>query len=130
MVKMLGVGMFVAIVVDATLVRALLVPATMRLLGRVNWWLPKVLRGVHRRIEFRESSPPEEQRPETALSLRPGNQPAPLIRKRPYSTAADNPDASRSGTQRPTWEKVTAGRTRIVRANPDGPGWTWAEVDT
>ncbi|OUC86028.1 MMPL family transporter, partial [Streptosporangium minutum] len=53
-VKMLGVGMFVAIVVDATLVRALLVPATMRLMGDANWWLPGFLRGFHRRIEIRE----------------------------------------------------------------------------
>ncbi|MFC4060839.1 MMPL family transporter [Planomonospora corallina] len=54
LVKMLGVGMFVAIVVDATLVRALLVPATMRLMGDANWWIPGFLRGLHRRIEFRE----------------------------------------------------------------------------
>ncbi|MER6046596.1 MMPL family transporter [Streptomyces sp. NPDC001793] len=40
MVKELCVGMFIAIALDATLVRALLVPATMRLLGRANWWLP------------------------------------------------------------------------------------------
>ncbi|MBG0826411.1 MMPL family transporter [Planomonospora sp. ID67723] len=53
-VKMLGVGMFVAIVVDATLVRALLVPATMRLMGNANWWLPDALKGFHRRIEIRE----------------------------------------------------------------------------
>ena len=39
-VKTIGVGMIVAILVDATLVRALLVPATMRLLGRLNWWAP------------------------------------------------------------------------------------------
>jgi len=38
--KIIGVGMLVAIIVDATLVRALLVPATMRLLGRWNWWAP------------------------------------------------------------------------------------------
>ncbi|MGC5015925.1 MMPL family transporter [Streptosporangium sp. DT93] len=53
-VKMLGVGMFVAIVVDATLVRGLLVPATMRLTGEANWWLPVALRGIHRRVELRE----------------------------------------------------------------------------
>ncbi|MCZ1019888.1 MMPL family transporter [Streptomyces noursei] len=40
MVKELCVGMFIAIALDATLVRALLVPAAMRLLGRANWWLP------------------------------------------------------------------------------------------
>ncbi|BCB82252.1 hypothetical protein Pflav_086620 [Phytohabitans flavus] len=39
-IKLIGIGMIVAIVVDATLVRALLVPATMRLLGRWNWWAP------------------------------------------------------------------------------------------
>jgi RND superfamily putative drug exporter len=39
-VKMMGVGMAVAIFVDATLVRLVLVPATMVLLGRWNWWLP------------------------------------------------------------------------------------------
>ncbi|WP_239121154.1 MMPL family transporter, partial [Planomonospora parontospora] len=53
-VKMLGVGMFVAIVVDATLVRGLLVPATMRLMGEANWWLPAPLRDLHRRVGLRE----------------------------------------------------------------------------
>jgi RND superfamily putative drug exporter len=47
-IKLIGVGMIVAIVVDATLVRALLVPATMRLLGRWNWWAPAPLRRLHR----------------------------------------------------------------------------------
>ncbi len=40
MIKMVGVGMLVAVLLDATVVRALLVPATMRLLGRLNWWAP------------------------------------------------------------------------------------------
>jgi RND superfamily putative drug exporter len=47
--KMIGVGMIVALVVDAALVRMVLVPAVMRLLGRMNWWVPAPLRGVHRR---------------------------------------------------------------------------------
>jgi uncharacterized membrane protein YdfJ with MMPL/SSD domain len=38
--KMIGIGMLVAVLIDATIVRALLVPATMRLLGTVNWWAP------------------------------------------------------------------------------------------
>jgi len=41
--KLLGVGMALAIFVDATIVRALLVPAVMRLLGGVNWWAPAPL---------------------------------------------------------------------------------------
>jgi RND superfamily putative drug exporter len=43
LIKALGVGMAIAIALDATVVRALLVPATMRLLGRWNWWLPVAL---------------------------------------------------------------------------------------
>jgi RND superfamily putative drug exporter len=42
-VKQFGVGMAVAVAVDATLVRCLLVPAVMLLLGRANWWFPRWL---------------------------------------------------------------------------------------
>ena len=38
--KMIGIGMLVALLIDATVVRAMLVPATMKLLGRWNWWAP------------------------------------------------------------------------------------------
>ncbi|GAA4613439.1 MMPL family transporter [Actinoallomurus liliacearum] len=55
-IKLIGVGLLVAVVVDATLVRALLVPATMRLLGRANWWLPSPLRRLHARVALRESA--------------------------------------------------------------------------
>jgi len=48
-IKMLGVGMIVALIIDATLVRVLLVPATMRLLGRANWWAPAPLRRLYAR---------------------------------------------------------------------------------
>ncbi len=44
MMKMIGVGMLVALLVDATVVRALLVPAAMKLLGRLNWWAPGPMR--------------------------------------------------------------------------------------
>lgn len=62
-IKTIGVGMIVAIVVDATLVRALLVPATMRLLGRWNWWAPGILGRFYSRYGIRESSAPEEPAP-------------------------------------------------------------------
>jgi RND superfamily putative drug exporter len=42
-VKLFGVGLASAVAVDATIVRMLLVPATMELLGDANWWLPKWL---------------------------------------------------------------------------------------
>ncbi|UBU12753.1 MMPL family transporter [Nonomuraea gerenzanensis] len=73
-VKLLGVGMFVAIVVDATLVRALLVPASMRLMGGVNWWLPRSWRAFHRRIELREAPVPTPvPAPARALASAPGS---------------------------------------------------------
>ncbi len=43
LIKALGIGMAIAVALDATVVRALLVPATMRLLGRWNWWMPASL---------------------------------------------------------------------------------------
>ncbi len=53
--KMIGVGMLVALLVDATIVRALLVPATMKLLGRWNWWAPGPLRRFWERYGIREA---------------------------------------------------------------------------
>ncbi len=52
--KMMGVGMIVALVVDATVIRVLLVPATMKLLGRANWWAPAPLRRLHERMGIDE----------------------------------------------------------------------------
>jgi RND superfamily putative drug exporter len=56
-IKLMGVGMIVALLVDASVVRVLLVPATMRLLGRANWWAPRPLRRLYARYGFREDSP-------------------------------------------------------------------------
>jgi len=57
-IKLLGVGMIVALVVDATVVRVLLVPATMRLLGRANWWAPRPLRRLYARYGIKEADAP------------------------------------------------------------------------
>ena len=56
-IKELGVGTAIAVAVDATLVRALLVPALMELLGRWNWWAPTPLRRLHARLGLREGDP-------------------------------------------------------------------------
>ena len=56
-IKLMGVGMIVALLVDATVVRVLLVPATMRLLGRANWWAPRPLRRLYARYGIKEDSP-------------------------------------------------------------------------
>jgi uncharacterized membrane protein YdfJ with MMPL/SSD domain len=56
-IKQLGVGTALAVLIDATIVRALLVPSLMRLLGDRNWWAPKPLARLHRRIGLSESGP-------------------------------------------------------------------------
>ena len=49
-IKAIGVGLAIAIAVDATLVRMLIVPSVMRILGRANWWAPRPLALLHSRI--------------------------------------------------------------------------------
>lgn len=58
--RMFGVGLTLAILADATLVRMLLVPAFMHVLGRWNWWAPKPLARLHARIGFSESVPDKD----------------------------------------------------------------------
>jgi RND superfamily putative drug exporter len=64
-VKQVGFGLALAIVVDATIVRMLLVPAVMSLMGRANWWAPAPLRRLHQRIGLHES-------PSSVAEPRPG----------------------------------------------------------
>jgi len=56
-IQLFGLGSGLAVVLDATLVRGVLVPALMRLLGRANWWAPRPLRALHRRFGLSESEP-------------------------------------------------------------------------
>jgi RND superfamily putative drug exporter len=56
-IKELGVGTALAVLIDATIVRALLVPSLMALLGRWNWWAPRPLRALHARIGLAEGPP-------------------------------------------------------------------------
>jgi uncharacterized membrane protein YdfJ with MMPL/SSD domain len=55
-VKQLGVGVPLAVAIDATIVRALLVPALMGRLGEATWWAPRPLRRLHTRIGLREGA--------------------------------------------------------------------------
>jgi RND superfamily putative drug exporter len=54
-IKQLGVGTAVAVAIDATIVRALLVPALMKLLGERNWWAPRPLARLHARLRLSET---------------------------------------------------------------------------
>jgi RND superfamily putative drug exporter len=61
--KMLGLGLALAILVDATIVRGLLVPAVMRLAGPANWWAPQPLRQLHARFGLAEAPAEPDQPP-------------------------------------------------------------------
>jgi len=63
--KELGLGTALAVLIDASVIRGLLVPSLMALLGDWNWWAPRPLRLVHERVGLDESAPPP------ARSLRP-----------------------------------------------------------
>ena len=56
-IKELGLGAALAVLIDASITRALLVPTLMELLGRWNWWAPGPLRRLHNRIGLREGGP-------------------------------------------------------------------------
>ena len=75
-IKMIGVGMVIALLVDATVVRALLVPATMRLLGRANWWAPGPLRASTRgTASGRRTLSASRRRPGPTGPVRPARRP-------------------------------------------------------
>jgi uncharacterized membrane protein YdfJ with MMPL/SSD domain len=57
-IKELGIGTALAVLIDATIVRALLVPSLMALLGRWNWWAPRPLRRLHGRIGLADGAGP------------------------------------------------------------------------
>ncbi len=56
--KMFGLGLATAIALDATIVRMLVVPASMALMGRANWWLPRWLDRLQPRVTFESSDQP------------------------------------------------------------------------
>jgi putative drug exporter of the RND superfamily len=55
--KMFGIGTALAIVIDATVIRGVVVPAFLRLTGELNWWAPQPLKWLHARIGFSEATP-------------------------------------------------------------------------
>jgi putative drug exporter of the RND superfamily len=64
-IKIFGIGLALAVLMDAFVIRATLVPAFMRIAGEANWWAPRWLRRVHQRIgisETEEPEPPAEER--------------------------------------------------------------------
>jgi RND superfamily putative drug exporter len=68
-IKAIGIGLAIAIAIDATIVRSLVVPAVMRLLGDLNWWAPKPVRRLHSRLGLSDLG--VESRPEPQVIATP-----------------------------------------------------------
>jgi RND superfamily putative drug exporter len=60
-IKMFGLGLALAVVMDATVIRGLLVPAFMRLAGDANWWAPAWMQRIHRRFGIHEGDGPASE---------------------------------------------------------------------
>jgi RND superfamily putative drug exporter len=60
-IKLFGLGLALAVIMDATLIRATLVPAFMKLAGEANWWAPAWMKRIQERIGFSESEPVDDQ---------------------------------------------------------------------
>ena len=67
-IKAIGIGLAVAVAIDATLVRALVVPAVMRLLGAWNWWAPRPLRRLYDRAGLGDLKAEPESEPELEVA--------------------------------------------------------------
>ena len=88
-IKSLGIGMAIAVLLDATVIRALLVPATMRLLGRAAWWAPARLSGLSGRLGFGHIESEEEcDAPDVHASPEAGSGPAAGPTRRPLAGSA------------------------------------------
>jgi RND superfamily putative drug exporter len=91
-IKLFGLGMSLAVLMDAFVIRGTLVPAFMRLAGRANWWLPSFLRPLHARMQIREvheiARRPVTPRPATAPKRKPAKKKAPTARANGRKPAA------------------------------------------
>ena len=78
MFQQMGFGVAVALLIDATIVRSVLVPATMTLLGKWNWYLPRWLDWLpHVEVEGRAAPVPPAWPPSQAVASRPGGRAPP-----------------------------------------------------
>ena len=133
--KQIGVGLAAAILIDATIIRAVLLPATMKLLGERNWYLPKRL-GWLPKLEHEPSSPPPlPEIPRAWRSPRGITPRGPASRSSATSTTSSSQAARRgtssSATSRarastrprsPRWRTTRCGRRRCA-ATRRAPGW-------
>jgi enamine deaminase RidA (YjgF/YER057c/UK114 family) len=116
-IKELGIGTALAVLLDATIVRALLVPSLMQLLGRWNWWAPPVLRRLHGRIGLAERGSATSAAAETALVPSP-------------AASANGHGAAMPGPPAPSGDGCRAIRVGDwIAVSGTGPAWSDGSFD-
>jgi RND superfamily putative drug exporter len=104
-IKLFGIGMTLAVLMDAFVIRGTLVPAFMRLAGNANWWLPKFLRPLHAKVRIGEVSEPH-------APAVPRKKPA---RKAPPKAKAKAKPKARTNHRKPASKPKPAGRRTATR---------------
>jgi RND superfamily putative drug exporter len=89
--RMFGLGLTLAVLVDATLVRMLLMPAFMHVLGKANWWAPRWMVRLHDRFGFNELPKPVRYDPEGPVAKWLDDEPEPEPVSVPYRTPTIRP---------------------------------------
>jgi RND superfamily putative drug exporter len=118
-IKLFGIGLAMAVLVDATVIRATLVPAFMRLAGKANWWAPPFLRRVYDRygvhdlegVETEEGMlPAPEEEPERVIDVREPAKKTPRRKAAVKKTVAKKTATSRATAKKAAAEKPAAKR--------------------
>jgi outer membrane biosynthesis protein TonB len=132
-IKLFGLGMALAVLMDAFVIRGTLVPAFMRLAGRANWWLPTWLRPLHAKIAIRESVEEHQAEPELVPLARtdqthpptaprkPKPRPKPVSRANGAAKKKKAPARKPAAKRKPTAKKKPAAKRKPTTAKKKAP---------
>ncbi len=128
-IKLFGIGMALAVLMDAFVIRGTLVPAFMRLAGNANWWLPKFLRPLYARFQISESG---EHVSEPVVVGRAGPTHPPTAPKRPkpklkpVSSRANGARAKATAKRKPATQRKNGRTPSAAKRKPAAPRATKA----
>ncbi|OBA82128.1 hypothetical protein A9W99_12050 [Mycobacterium sp. 1164966.3] len=111
--KMFGIGTALAVVIDATIIRGVVVPAFLRLAGDLNWWAPRPLRWLHSRIGISEAPSDADAEAEVVSAVAPAPDVVPVP---PAKQAAEEPAAPIAAVP-PSEIEVIPGRHLVANVN-------------
>ena len=120
-IKTMGLGLAVAVFLDATIVRVVLVPAAMRLMGHWNWWLPKWLDNILPNVSLEGGAEPApehiiELEPAPALNLDAGPEPEPVAKRTATATKTRKSPARKTTRTSGNGKRTNGSRGKTPRS--------------